>query len=149
MPNETTKTGDEAAIRGLIEDYAKAVRTKDARAAVANYADDVVSFDLAPPLQHRGVENIRKQLEGWFATFRGPIGVELRDLQVDASGDVAVARSFNRISGARTSGEDTDLWVRATICFHRRGGAWKVTHEHISLPFYMDGRMRAADDLVP
>jgi len=29
------------------------------------------------------------------------------------------------------------------------GGAWKDRHEHISVPFYMDGSVKAAVDLKP
>jgi ketosteroid isomerase-like protein len=28
-------------------------------------------------------------------------------------------------------------------------GAWKIAHEHTSVPFYMDGSFRAAIDLKP
>jgi ketosteroid isomerase-like protein len=62
---------------------------------------------------------------------------------------VAFSHSLNRISGKRTNGEETDVWVRATACFRKMDGKWKVTHEHFSVPFYMDGSGRAAVDLKP
>jgi len=34
--------------------------------------------------------------------------------------------------------EKTDVWVRATVCFRKIDGQWKVTHEHISVPFDME-----------
>jgi ketosteroid isomerase-like protein len=39
--------------------------------------------------------------------------------------------------------------VRATVGLRRIGGRWQVTHEHSSVPFYMDGSYRAAVDLQP
>jgi ketosteroid isomerase-like protein len=72
-----------------------------------------------------------------------------RDLSITADGDVAFCRSLNRISGTRTDGEETDVWVRATVGLRRIDGSWQVTHEHSSLPFYRDGSYRAAVDLVP
>jgi ketosteroid isomerase-like protein len=39
--------------------------------------------------------------------------------------------------------------VRATIGFAKKDGGWKVTHEHFSVPFYMDGSDKAAVDLKP
>jgi ketosteroid isomerase-like protein len=39
--------------------------------------------------------------------------------------------------------------VRATVCYRRIDGKWMVTHEHLSVPFYMDGSFRAAVDLKP
>jgi uncharacterized protein (TIGR02246 family) len=141
--------GTPAEICALVADWAGAVRSKDVDAAMRHYAADVIAFDLAPPLQYAGAEALRTSLAAWFATFRGPVGYEVRDLAVTASDEVAFCRSLNRISGTRTDGEATDVWVRATIGLRKIDGAWKVTHEHASVPFYMDGSYRAAVDLKP
>ena len=45
--------------------------------------------------------------------------------------------------------EKVDLWVRCTAGLSRRGGAWKITHQHTSVPFLMDGSFKAAVDLKP
>jgi PhnB protein len=116
---------------------------------MSHYTTDVVTFDLAPPLQYVGAEALRKNLQAWFATFRGPVGYEMRDLHITASDDVAFCYSRNRISGPRTNGEATNVWVRATVCYRKLDGKWLVTHEHASVPFYMDGSYRAAVDLKP
>ena len=143
-----TRAGDEAEIRRRIESWAQALRAKDVHGVVSHYAPDVVAFDLAPPLQHRG-DAVREGLEEWFPTFVGPIGYDIRDLTIIAGGEVAFSRSLNRISGKRTNGETTDVWVRATVCFGKIDGSWMVVHEHASVPFYMDGSYRAAVDLTP
>jgi ketosteroid isomerase-like protein len=62
-------------------------------------------------------------------------------------GRASLAVGLNRISGTRTDGEQTDVSVRATVGLRRIGGRWQVTHEHSSVPFYMD--RAAAVDLVP
>ena len=144
----TSKATDEAQIRTLIENWAKALRAKNVDAVMSIYAPEFLAFDLAPPLQHR-VEAYRKGLEEWFPTFRGPIGCEIRDLAVTVSNDVAFSYSLNRLTGKRTTGEEVDVWVRATVCFRKIDGQWKVAHEHVSVPFYMDGSFRAAVDLTP
>ena len=148
MATANKQSGDEAQIRRRIEEWAKALRAKDLDGVMSHYAKDIVVFDLAPPLQHRG-DAVRKGLAEWFPTFQGPIGFEMRDLTVTAGGDVAFSRSLNRISGKRTSGETTDVWVRSTVCFRKIDGEWKVVHEHASVPFYMDGSFRASVDLKP
>jgi len=149
MTAEANSTTAEAQIRALIDDWAKALRAKDVDRALSHYAADVVAFDLAPPLEYAGADALRQSLEAWFPTFRGPVGYEIRDLSVTTAGDVAFCRSINRISGTRTDGEETDVWVRATVGLRRIDGQWKVTHEHASVPFYMDGSYRAAIDLTP
>lgn len=104
---------------------------------MASSAQDVLLFDLAPPLQHRGVDVNRKGLEDWFSTFTGPVGYELRDPSITTGADVAFAHGLARISGGRTDGTHTDVWVRATLCFRKIGGRWTITHEHLSVPFEM------------
>ena len=116
---------------------------------MSHFAADIVTFDLAPPLQSTGADALRQSLEAWFPTFRGPVGYEVRDLSITTGDDVAFCRSLNRISGTRTDGEETDVWVRATVGLRRIDGRWQVTHEHSSVPFYMDGSYRAAVDLEP
>jgi hypothetical protein len=49
---------------------------------------------------------------------------------------------------------DPDYWrpwldSRATAGLRRTDAGWKITHEHTSTPFYMDGSGRAATDLQP
>ena len=38
---------------------------------------------------------------------------------------------------------------RQTTCLKKIDGAWKITHDHTSVPFYMDGSYKAAVDLKP
>jgi ketosteroid isomerase-like protein len=133
----------------MIADWAAAVRAKNLDRAITYYAADVVSFDLAPPLQYVGRAAVRKSLAEWFPTFEGPIGYDVHDLRITTGGDVAFCRSLNRITGIRTNAEKTDVWVRATIGCRRVGDRWLITHEHASVPFHMDGSDRAAIDLKP
>ena len=102
MSTQSSKTSDEARIRALIEDWADAVRDKDVERVVSYYAQDIVTFDLAPPLEHAGAAALRRSLEAWLSTFRGPVGWEVRDLSITTGDDVAFCHSLNRISGTRT-----------------------------------------------
>jgi PhnB protein len=91
----------------------------------------------------------RRGLQEWFPTFEGPVGYEVHDLNVETAGDLAVATSLDRITDARTNGQKTDVWVRATVVYRKAGGRWVITHEHRSVPFYMDGSVKAVVDLKP
>jgi PhnB protein len=137
----------EAQIRALIDDWAKALRAKDVDGVLAHYAPDSVTFDLAPPLISTAAD--AKGLQAWFATWRGPLGYEIRDLTITAGDDAAFGHSLNRLSGTKTDGERADVWFRQTFGFRRLEGAWKIAHQHESVPFYMDGSYRAAVDLKP
>jgi len=140
---------EEVQLRKLIEDWAEAVRDKDVDRYVSHYARNILLFDLAPPLEYSGTDALRKSLEEWFPTFDGGIGFEIHRLQISIGNDAAFSHSLNHISGTRTTGEETDVWVRATVGFRKVEGKWLVTHEHVSVPFYMDGSNRAAVDLKP
>ena len=119
------------------------MRGRDAERFVAYYAPQIVKFDLAPPLQHTACEaRDANALHAWFASHPGgPIDYEIRDLTVTVGGDVAFCYSLNHLAGA--------LWFRSTIGLRKIDGEWRITHEHNSTPFYMDGSDRAALDLQP
>ena len=134
-------------LRTMIDDYAKAIRAKDADGVLKHLAPDLVSFELAPPLKITGKD--RKGLDEWFATWKGGIEYEVTDVAITAGDNVAFARSLNRLGGTKTDGKENSVWVRSTICFERRDGEWKVVHLHASVPFYMDGSVKAAVDLHP
>jgi uncharacterized protein (TIGR02246 family) len=146
---EEDKRADKIKIRHLINGWAKALRAKDVDKVMLHYAPDILLFDIAPPLQYKGAEAYRKNWEEWFASWRGPIGYEIRGLSVTVGDGVAFSHSLNRIYGARTNGEKTDVWVRVTACRRKINGKWLITHEHVSVPFYMDGSYKAAVDLKP
>lgn len=142
-----TQSHDEAAIRKAIHDVVTAIRAKDVETVIRHYDPTIVSFDLAPPLKVVGVD--REGLEAWFKTWDGPIDYEVDDLHVAVSGDLAFAHSFIRIAGKKVDGGRSSVWARSTICLRKSGGRWLTVHVHNSVPFYMDGSVRAAVDLQP
>jgi ketosteroid isomerase-like protein len=150
MTSKSSSTKAEIRIRTLIENLAHALRGKDAAGVLSHYAANKVQFLLAPPLQYTGANGIdQDSLEEWFSSFQGPIGYEIHDLSVTTGEDVAFCHSLNRMSGTKRDGEETDIWIRWTVCLRKMGGKWKITHEHESVPFYMDGSYKAAVDLKP
>ncbi len=150
MPNPATRVSDEAQITALLDAYAAALQVKDARAVVEFYTRDVVAYDLAPPLliPSAAVRDPR-YIQQWFDTWKGPIVSEAHDPEVVVGGDVAYAFALRHMTGTKSDGERIDLWFRATACFRREDGAWKIAHVHNSVPFAMDGSGRALLDLTP
>jgi ketosteroid isomerase-like protein len=142
---------EEDQIRHLMAEREIAMRGRDAETIVARYSAGTVKFDLSPPLQHTGAEVVDvNRLRTWFAGFDGPIEYEIRDLSVTAAADLAFAHSLNRLSTTpKGSPQPFNLWFRATVCLRRVDGAWQITHEHNSTPFYMDVPFKAAIDLQP
>lgn len=143
-------THPNAGIRDLIAEHTAAVRAKDLERVLAAYAPEVMYFDLPPPLRFVGRQGQDATgLARWFESWTGPIGLEHRDLSITADGDVAFTHGLVHMTGTRTDGTTTDVWVRQTLGLRRIDGAWKIAHEHTSVPFHMDGSERAALDLKP
>ena len=131
----STDAAPVAQISTLLHSRVQAVRKKDVDGATRDAATDMVMFDVIAPLQRHGADSMRERAAGWFAIFDGPIGVEIRDLVVAVSGDLAFSHSLNRYRGATIGGEQIDMWLRATVGFRKVDGSWRIVHEHSSVPF--------------
>jgi ketosteroid isomerase-like protein len=139
---------DEAEIRKIIEDRMNAVRKKDVNRATECVAPNILLFDVVNPLQYSGSDMLRKRAEQWFSSFDGPIGFEVRELNIVAGDNAAFSHSLNRVSGKMMNGKDLEMWWRSTVCYRRIGGRWMITHEHNSVPFE-PGSGKASLDLQP
>lgn len=73
----------------------------------------------------------------------------MRDVAIGVGDDVAFAHSLNRMSGTTSDGKGSSMWFRETLCFRKIDGAWRIVHQHDSVPIAMDGSGRAALDLKP
>jgi len=105
-------------------------------------------FSLAPPLMYHGVDAAEKQ--AWLDSWEGPVEIESRDFKLTVSGDFAFGHGFLRLSGTKKGVEGkVDFWMRSTLAFERQIGGWRIVHDHVSVPFYMDGSLRPAFDLLP
>jgi uncharacterized protein YndB with AHSA1/START domain/ketosteroid isomerase-like protein len=138
---------DQDRIRAIFGDSTNALFCRSVDLAVRHFADDLVSYDLAPPLEHIGPG--RQGMQDWFDTWDGPIAWAMRDTHVEIGGDIAFARGLGHMTGSKKDGDKVDVWVRVTVGLARRDGTWKITHQHTSVPFHMDGSYRAAVDLKP
>jgi ketosteroid isomerase-like protein len=141
---------DEAKIRSLLGEWAKAYAAKDAAGVMRMYApgQELVAYDISPPLQYRGFEAYRKDYQDYFDAYAGPLVVEERDLHVATDGSVGYAFGLERVAGTLKSGDRTDGWSRFTTLFRKIHGRWYAIHDHISVPADLSTG-KAALDLKP
>lgn len=145
-----TKTAEETAIADLLDRFARALHDRDPEAAIAPLTADAVTFDFAPPLRNdAAATHDPAPLREWFDTWTSPIVSESHDRTIVVGDGVAYAYGLQHMTGKRTDGEQVDMWFRATACFRKEGGAWKISHMHNSVPFAMDGTAKALRDLKP
>lgn len=133
----TQREAGEAAIRQQIDKIVEGIQAKDLEALERIYAEDVVSFDVEPPLQHVGVAAKMKNWAKAF-TFFQDVTYEVRELTVTVGDDVAFGHCFGRLSGTLMNGTVTSgMWVRGTFCFQKIDGSWLIVHDQASVPFDM------------
>ena len=138
---------DIEAIRAVTANLAAAAYDKNAAAMARHYAPGAAIADLAPPLVSRGFDVAKVQ--EWLDDWDGPVEIEMRDLAIEAEGDLGLCHGLQYVRARTRDGEDAAWWSRITMTFARTGRGWQITHEHNSVPFHMDGSYRAAIDLDP
>src|SRR6202162_2110763 len=119
-----------AEVRRLVEQRREAIRTKDVERSTSMVAEDYLLFDVVGPLQAKSAVAAGKRAKEWFATFRGPIGYEIHDLQIVAGDGVGFSHGLNHVSATKIDGTSLDMWWRATVCYQQIDGNWRITHEH-------------------
>ena len=134
MSASSTRTVNEAAIRELVQSWARAVRAKDLDGILANHSTDILMFDVPPPLQSKGIEAYKKTWELFFSWSNDPVVFDIKDMDIIAGSDVAFVAALMRCAGTEKNGERIELEFRLTIGLRRIGDHWMVLHEHHSIP---------------
>ena len=120
------RKSNEAQIRKLVENWAKAVRAKDMDGALANHTDDIVMFDVPMPLQSKGMKQYKKTWEQFFDhNHAGPGAFDVRELRIVASESVAYCHALVKIFDSK---------VRVTMGLRKENRQWLIAHEHHSYP---------------
>src|SRR5262245_57096412 len=146
-----TVAGDntvEREIRGWIDSWTKAFSAKDVDRVMEFYTDDVVAYDIVPPLQYIGKPAYRADYQQFFAQYEENLRVEVRDLHVGGSGELGYATGLEMISGTLKHGQKSNMWVRFTSLFRKVNGKWLDFHDHVSVPADIESG-KALLDLKP
>jgi ketosteroid isomerase-like protein len=149
----TTATTDQAAdVRDILDGQSRAYAARDVDGILAPYADGAVRYDLAPPLQQRAGTLVgdAQGVRAWLSGFTGPVLMEHQDVVVRVDGTLAVVHAVTRMTATPAGATDSfSFWFRSTLALNLVGPRWRIVHEHRSVPFHMDGSLRAALDLEP
>lgn len=121
----------EGQIRALIEAWAAAARRHDLPAILAHHEQNIVMFDLPPPLQSKGIEEYKATWDLFFKAHKASQVFDIEELAITAGDDVAFAVAIMRCA---TGSEPGGFPFRLTIGLRKIDGEWQVTHEHHSIP---------------
>lgn len=140
-------TGDYDDIRTLLDEWAHALRTKDADGVISRQSGSIRFFSLAPPLEEIG--NDKAGLQHWLDTWSGDLIFEIRNTDLRVGGDIAWLSALAKLGGQKIGQGKHAFWMRLTVAFAREEGRWTIVHVHESVPFAMDGQPLAIFDLEP
>jgi uncharacterized protein (TIGR02246 family) len=125
----------ETQIRNLIERWAQAVRAKEIEGVLAHHADDIVMFDVPPPVVVEGLDAYR---ETWPPFFKWQEEVEgsfdIVALNITAGNGVAFATALLRCGSKAALEKDDTPRLRLTVGLRKVNDQWQIVHEHHSFP---------------
>jgi ketosteroid isomerase-like protein len=129
----TQQAGEaERQIRALIEAWADAAQRHDLPAILAHHEDDIVMFDLPPPLQSKGMEAYKATWDLFFKAHTPSRAFDIEELTVTAGDDVAFAFGIIRCETSPAAGGSFPF--RLTVGLRKVGAEWHIVHEHHSIP---------------
>src|SRR5882757_1812423 len=94
----------ESQIKAIIEAWAHAVRRHDLSGIVAHHEQDIVMFDVPPPLQSRGMDEYKKTWDLFFKYHKPSQAFDIEELAITAGEDVAFAVAIMRCDSGTLSG---------------------------------------------
>jgi uncharacterized protein (TIGR02246 family) len=127
-------------LESLFENYKNAVLRKDVEAFASIFDEKVRVFDMWGSWSHDGLVAWREMAKGWFTSLGTDSDVvTFGEIQIEASGDLAIATAFVRFTAVSEKGEELRyLENRLTWVAKIKGEAWKIIHQHTSGPIDFD-----------
>jgi ketosteroid isomerase-like protein len=131
---------DKAQIQALEKGFGAAVTAKNVNKVMSYYAHDgLFVFDVAPPRQHVGWADYKKDWQDFLVTIvPGPLTFTLSDLAVTVVGPVAWSHSIQDMRYAAKDGAKKEFTVRVTDVYRKLAGKWLIVQEHVSVPVDVD-----------
>lgn len=132
-----TGAGTEQEIRDFMDRFAQAFKSRNLDEIMSFYAQDVVAFDIMPPLQYKGVNEFRKSWQQFIDMTVGSPQYQVQDVNIKIGGDLAACYCLSHMVADTKSGEKIDTWMRYTGVYSKINGQWKISHEQLSVPIDM------------
>ena len=129
-------TDSTTSIQEIESRFAAAVHAKDLDAIMANYtnSDDLVVFDVMPPLQYTGWNAYKEDWKNALAGCKDAPTVEISKLEIFGGSRYAYSHCIQHFMCTDPQGKKTDLIMRVTDGYANFRGKWLIAHEHISVP---------------
>ena len=127
---------EETRIEALLKSWADAARRHDLPAILAHHDQNIVMFDLPPPVQCKGIEAYAETWNLFFRYHKAGAAFDFRELAITAGADVGFAVGVMWCGPDSSSNpKDKDGFLfRLTVGLRKVDDEWRITHEHHSVP---------------
>lgn len=127
---------DKSEIAAVEQRALEGFKAKDVNKIMSCYTPDetLFVFDVIPPRQYVGASAYRKDWEGLFAQYPGPVEADMTGLEVAADRTIGYAHLIVHSVLTDKDGNKMETNVRTTDVFRKSGGKWLIVHEHNSVP---------------
>jgi len=131
---------DKAAIQALEDTYNEGFNSKDVDKVMSVYVPgkQLFVFDVVPPREYRGWEAYKKDFEGLFSAYPGPIKNTLSEQTIHVVGSLAYGHNIQTGEFTGKDGKKVNFVVRTTDIYRKMNGKWLIVEEHNSVPVDLD-----------
>jgi ketosteroid isomerase-like protein len=113
----------------IVKDMSESLTGKQ---STKDWAEDALWFDI-PAFASKGVQPALKFFDKVFSNFRS-CKVDILEENTVVNGNMGIVCTIQRVNVIMKNGDSKLLLVRETDCFEKRGGEWKLIHQHASVP---------------
>jgi ketosteroid isomerase-like protein len=124
----------------ISDGYKRAVFEKDVEAFLGLYDHEARVFDTWGVWSYEGAAERRKVVEQWFSSLgQERVSVTMDRMQAEVVGEMAALSARVTYVALSAKGDELrGMQNRLTWVLRSKGGAWKIVHEHTSVPIGFD-----------
>jgi ketosteroid isomerase-like protein len=125
-----------AEIEALETRYINAFNAKNVDQIMSCYAPGkmLFVFDAVPPREYAGWDAYKRDWEGLFSAYPGPLSNAISGQSITVVGTVAYGHNIQSGYFTAKDGSRLNVAVRVTDVYRKIGGKWLIVQEHVSFP---------------
>ena len=123
-------------ILAMLKEWDEAVARMDIQALADLCVEDVSLIDVSTHLT--GIQAYKQLWKRYLPVKVGNLRVYREGIKIIAQPELAVLHCFSKVDQIDAIPNLEVFWCRTTICFQKVGKAWKVAHQHISMPMHLE-----------
>jgi uncharacterized protein (TIGR02246 family) len=134
--NQPAADADKAAIQALEDAYNEGFNAKDVDKVMSVYAPgkQLFVFDVVPPREYTSWEAYKKDFEGLFSAFPGPMKNVISEQTIHVVGSIAYGHNIQTSEFTGKDGTKVKIIDRTTDIYRKMNGKWLIVEEHNSVP---------------